>query len=77
MQLVNRPSQIGPHEVLQSLLINTVYHLLVNDNKGEGRWGLINFLSLKRLGRALFSRKRFLLYLQINIDAGHVNENAL
>ena len=60
IQLVNKPSQISPHEVLQSLLINTVYHLLVNDNKGE--W-CINFISLKRLGRALFSRKRFLLYL--------------
>ena len=36
--------------VLQSSLINTVYYLLVNDNKWERRGGLltINFLLLKR-----------------------------
>ena len=27
---------ISPHGVLLSLLINTVYYLLLNDNKGEG-----------------------------------------
>ena len=33
-----KPSRISPHEVLQSWLIsNTVYHVLVNNNKGEGR----------------------------------------
>ena len=31
-QLVNKPSRISPHEVLQSWLINTVYHLLVKNN---------------------------------------------
>ena len=36
-QLVNKPSWISSHEVLQSRLINTVYHLLEKDNKGEGR----------------------------------------
>ena len=35
-----KPSRIGPHAVLQSWLINTVYHLLVKNNKGEGM-GLI------------------------------------
>ena len=39
-QLVNKPSWSSPHEVLQSWLINTVYHLLDKNNKGEGR-GLI------------------------------------
>ena len=38
-QLVNKPSQISPHEVLQSWLINTVYYSFVKDNKGEGRKG--------------------------------------
>ena len=32
LQLVNKPSRISPHEVLQSRLINTVYHLLVKNN---------------------------------------------
>ena len=36
-QLVNKPSRISPHEVLQSWLINTVYHLLVKNNQGRGR----------------------------------------
>ena len=31
-QLVNKPSRIAPHDVLQSWLIKTVYHLLVNNN---------------------------------------------
>ena len=51
-QLVNIPSWISPNEVLQSWLINTVYHLLVKNNnwRGEGLnrgQGLINFLPLK------------------------------
>ena len=49
-QLVNKPSWVSPHEVLQSWLINAVYHLLVKNNNGEGRGGLINFLSLKKGG---------------------------
>ena len=28
---INKPSRISPHEVLQSWLINTVYHLLVKN----------------------------------------------
>ena len=56
--LINNPqSQISPNEVLQSWLINTVYHLLVKNNKGEERGGglkreegLINFLCLKSSG---------------------------
>ena len=32
LQLVNKPSQISPHEVLQSWLINPVYHLLVKNS---------------------------------------------
>ena len=36
-RIKNKPSWISPHEVLQSRLINTVYHLLVKDNKGKGR----------------------------------------
>ena len=41
------------HGVLLSLLINTVYYLLLNDNKGEGgglkkRGALTNYLLLKR-----------------------------
>ena len=34
-QLVNKPSQISPHKVLQLWFVNTVYHLLVKKNKGE------------------------------------------
>ena len=56
-QLVNKPSQISPHEILQSGLFNTLFHLLtVKNNEGEGRArlkrarGLINFLPLKRGG---------------------------
>ena len=36
-RIKNKPSWISLHEVLQSRLINTVYHLLVKDNKGKGR----------------------------------------
>ena len=36
-QLMNKPSRISPHEVLQLWLINTVQHLLVKNNKREGR----------------------------------------
>ena len=36
-QLENKPSLISPHEVLQSLLIDSVYHLSVNNNKGKRR----------------------------------------
>ena len=36
-QLVNKPSRISPHKVLQLWLINTVQHLLVKNDKGEGR----------------------------------------
>ena len=39
MLLNNPQSQISPNEVLQSWLINTVYHLLVKNNKGEERRG--------------------------------------
>ena len=49
---VNKISWISPHEVLQSWLINTVYHLLLKNNKGEGRGRLINFLPPKRGGGA-------------------------
>ena len=38
-QHVNKQSRISPNEVLQSWLINTVYHLLVKNNKGEERGG--------------------------------------
>ena len=38
-QLVNKPSRISPHKVLQSWLINTVYHLLVKNNQGRGGGG--------------------------------------
>ena len=46
---MNKAAWISPHKVLQLLLINTVYHLLVNNNKGEGG-GHINYLHLKREG---------------------------
>ena len=36
-QLVNKTSQISPHELLQSWLVNTFNHLLVKNNNGEGR----------------------------------------
>ena len=36
-RIKNKPSWISLHEVLQSRLINTVYHLLVKNNKGKGR----------------------------------------
>ena len=56
---VNKQSRISPNEVLQSWL-NTVYHLLVRNDKGEERGApkreeeLINFLRLKR--GSLFER---------------------
>ena len=51
-QLANKPSWVSPKEVLQSRLIDTVYHLLVNNDKGEGGLiergvGLFTFFSLK------------------------------
>ena len=49
-QLVNKPSWVSPHEVLQSWLINAVYHLLVKNNNGEGRGGLLTFFLSKRGG---------------------------
>ena len=61
-QLVNEPSRISPHEVLQSDLFNTVFHLLVkNINKGKARGGgrlkrereLISFLPLTGGGGGL------------------------
>ena len=36
-QLVNKPSWISPHKLLQSRLINAVYHLQMKNNKGEKR----------------------------------------
>ena len=30
--LVNKPSRISPHKVLQSWMINTVYHLVAKNN---------------------------------------------
>ena len=36
----NKHSRISPHKVLQSWFNNTVYHLLVENNKGKGTWGL-------------------------------------
>ena len=51
----NKPSWISPHEVLQSRLINTVYH-----NKGGGglkrEGGAINFLPLKNGGELVRER---------------------
>ena len=51
---MNKPSQISPHEVLQSWLINTIQHLLVMNEKGEEgalkEGGLINVLPLKKVG---------------------------
>ena len=55
-------TRISPHEVLQSWLINTVYHLLVKNNKGEERGGglkekrgLLTFFAWKE-GGDLFER---------------------
>ena len=54
---MNKPSWISPHEGLQPRLINTVYHLLVKNNKGEGRGGgLINFLPMKMGGGLIRER---------------------
>ena len=36
----NKPSWISSHKVLQSSLINTVYHLLVKNNQGRGGGGV-------------------------------------
>ena len=36
-QMVNKPYWISPNEVLQFWLIKTAYHLLVNNNRGDGR----------------------------------------
>ena len=45
---MNKPSWISPNKGLQPWLINTVYHLLVKTNEGEGaayfREGLIEDL---------------------------------
>ena len=39
--LVTKPSRIGPHEALQSSLTDTVFYLLVKNNKGrEGEVGV-------------------------------------
>ena len=35
-QMANKPSQISPHEVLQTWLIITIYHLLGKNNQGRG-----------------------------------------
>ena len=34
--MVNKPFQISPHEVSQSWLIITIYHLLGKNNQGRG-----------------------------------------
>ena len=36
-RIKHKPSWISPHEILQLRLINTVYHLLMKNNNGEGR----------------------------------------
>ena len=36
--LMNKLSRIGPHNVLQSSLIDTVFYLLVKNNKGRESW---------------------------------------
>ena len=46
LQLVNKPSRISPHGVLQLWLINTVHQWRIN-RRGEGG-GLINFILLKK-----------------------------
>ena len=53
VHLVKKPPWTSPHEVLRSWLVNTVQHLLVKNDKGEGgglerEGGLTNFLPLKR-----------------------------
>ena len=61
IQLVNKLSQISPHQVLQSWLINAVYSLLVKNirrRRGGGlnrECGLINFLPLKSGGGGLIN----------------------
>ena len=40
VHLVEKPSWTSPHEVLQSWLVNTVKHLLVKNDKGDGGGGL-------------------------------------
>ena len=61
-QHVNKQSRISPNEVLQSWLINTVYHLLVKNKKGEERGGLkekrglLTFFAWKEGGGDLFER---------------------
>ena len=67
-QHMKKLSWISPNHVLQSLLIYTVYHELVKNNKGGG--GLIHFLPLKRVGdieREGFNFNRgFMVTLQIS-----------
>ena len=54
-----RPSWISPYEVLQLWLIDTVYHLSVKDNKGEGmedlkeRGDLLTFFPWEGVGRGV------------------------
>ena len=44
--MVNKPFCISPNEVLQFWLIKTAYRLLLNNNKGNGRGGLLERGSL-------------------------------
>ena len=61
-QLVNKSSRIGPHEILQLSMIDTVFYLLVKNNKGKGggvgvktEGGLLSKLSSMKRG-AYFER---------------------
>ena len=58
-QHVNKSFRISPNEVLKSWLINTVYHSLVKNKKGEGKGGSINFVPLNG-GAAYYLRERAL-----------------
>ena len=55
LPLGNKPSRISPHEVLQSWLINLVYHLISEEQIGKGGGGLLTFFPWLE-GGGLFER---------------------
>ena len=61
---MNKHSRVSPHKVLQSCFNNTVYHLLVENNKREGKWGLrrglLTFFPWKRGGGGAYQRRGFI-----------------
>ena len=86
-QLVNKPSWIGPHVVLQSSLVDTVFYSLVKNNKRRGcgvgvkrEEGLLLKLSSSEK-EGLFKRgglyRGFKILLLLFFFASQMSKNAL